>query len=191
MESKTIIFIRGCIGAGKETLMKYLESFGYCYYEPLSFMLPLLCINTPESIHKLQYLKMYGYCDILMMFIESNFNYIFIEGSPWDDYIFAHMSIMSTKQLITYDKFYNKILLLIHPFKHISIYLDVDPVLCKDRIIQRSIKNNLQRGFEKNISMKYLFLLYKKQHNISNTIYLINNNYDDMFFNISYIKDLL
>jgi len=104
MEKTNIIYIRGCIGAGKSTIIQCLSD-KYKYdniiyiQEPINYMSKKLEKNTDKSIRKLQNYMLQHHENIYKTAKKNMDSIYVVEGSYEDNYIFK---VLNNHRFIRY-----------------------------------------------------------------------------------------
>lgn len=166
-----IIYVEGNIGTGKSTFLKHLDN-DYLkkkhkydvIYEPVDNWQQIGILEKFYSDPKKYCYLFQSYCLFsrfnLLDQMDDNLDYIFIERSIFsDNNVFAkgchHLNQLNDIEYNIYKLWFDKFL-SVHPHEYCHIYLQLDPDVCLQRIIQRN------RNEETGITIEYLQLLHEK-----------------------------
>ena len=166
-----IIYVEGNIGTGKSTFLKQLDDeklkkkYNYdVIYEPVDEWQRIGILEKFYSDPKKYCYLFQSYCLFsrfnLLDKIDDNLDYIFIERSIFSDHnVFAkgckYLNQLNDIEYDIYKIWFDKFK-TVHPIDYYHIYLQLEPEICLQRIIQRN------RNEETNITIEYLQLLHDR-----------------------------
>lgn len=163
-----IISIEGNIGAGKTTLLRLLREHGYnVFEEDVSDWIPLLNLTKENARRWIFTLHVKILQSMRRMFDAcQGMNLVFVERSHRSVCVFIEnaKSLMTTEEIDTLDKLEK----LLYWEPNVYIFLKVDTLVCKDRIIARN------RECESDCSLEYLQQI-ENLYNIPNVISIDGN----------------